>query len=392
MALLNSLELEWPHVFAVPAGRLGAGTPRPWVPCDTTEKEVLRAFKKASLQLHPDRLISARRDLSVVIEAEEVLKVLNEAQGSKKAWLQDPPAGSASSVKPPTTRQPQAAHHPNMPAPAESRANTSKEPSHRPTCAQSSSGASLREDVFGSFGAASASAPAPPHHPASTQQARAQAAMDTIFGQASVAPTEQAANDAFGTAAQPGADCTGWRNTASGAGTPQARGNEGDAGLDDMACEHSRRHPFRKANTAGNSIRDAVFGLCPASSTSAGTGPAVNPFERVARPSSPAPPMARQCRSMPSAAAAGQSSPRAALDDLFCAPASYTASGAASGASSGTSGGPDRCNPFSTAPAHGPAVSECARSRFDASGARSTETLPNPFGESEGNPFGDLPG
>jgi hypothetical protein len=56
VALLNSLELEWPHVFAVPAGRLGAGTPRPWVPRDTTEKEILRAFKKASLQLHPDRL------------------------------------------------------------------------------------------------------------------------------------------------------------------------------------------------------------------------------------------------------------------------------------------------------------------------------------------------
>eukprot|EP00966_Prymnesium_polylepis_P014971 345961-Prymnesium_polylepis.1 len=70
--LLRSLVDDWPHTFALPAAR--ASGQRPWEPRDDTEREISLAYKKATLHLHPDRLKAAGRDLSVRIEAEEVLK------------------------------------------------------------------------------------------------------------------------------------------------------------------------------------------------------------------------------------------------------------------------------------------------------------------------------
>lgn len=74
-ALLRSLTEDWPHTFALPAAA-ARGNHRPWEPRDDSEREISLSYKKATLHLHPDRLKAAGRDLSVRIEAEEVLKDL----------------------------------------------------------------------------------------------------------------------------------------------------------------------------------------------------------------------------------------------------------------------------------------------------------------------------
>ena len=68
---LNSLEQAWPHLFALPAAAL-EGKERPWVARDESDAALEKAYKKATLHLHPDRLVSQNRDLSVRVEAEEV--------------------------------------------------------------------------------------------------------------------------------------------------------------------------------------------------------------------------------------------------------------------------------------------------------------------------------
>jgi len=68
---LNSLEQAWPHLFALPAAAL-EGKERPWVARDESDSALEKAYKRAALHLHPDRLVSQNRDLSVRVEAEEV--------------------------------------------------------------------------------------------------------------------------------------------------------------------------------------------------------------------------------------------------------------------------------------------------------------------------------
>ena len=68
---LNSLEQAWPHLFALPAAAL-EGKERLWVARDESDAALEKAYKKATLHLHPDRLVSQNRDLSVRVEAEEV--------------------------------------------------------------------------------------------------------------------------------------------------------------------------------------------------------------------------------------------------------------------------------------------------------------------------------
>ena len=87
VALLNSLEVTWPHTFARAAARERVTHPTrmPWEPADEGERAILQAYKRATLHLHPDRL--SRRDLSVRVEAEEVLKVLTRAHADRDAWL-----------------------------------------------------------------------------------------------------------------------------------------------------------------------------------------------------------------------------------------------------------------------------------------------------------------
>ena len=71
LMLLNSLEHAWPHLFALPAAAL-EGKEWPWVARDESDPTLEKAYKRAALHLHPDRLVSQNRDLSVRVEAEEV--------------------------------------------------------------------------------------------------------------------------------------------------------------------------------------------------------------------------------------------------------------------------------------------------------------------------------
>ena len=85
LMLLNSLESSWPHLFALPAAAL-EGKDRPWVAKDESDSSLEKAYKKATLHLHPDRLVSQNRDLSVRVEAEEVFKQLQTAY-SHRRWV-----------------------------------------------------------------------------------------------------------------------------------------------------------------------------------------------------------------------------------------------------------------------------------------------------------------
>ena len=88
ISLLASLELNFPHTFGlvVPEDK---DEPRPWVVSadDTSERAVGLAFRRASRHLHPDRL--SQRDVSVRVEAEEVLKVLGAAFDDVATWHSD---------------------------------------------------------------------------------------------------------------------------------------------------------------------------------------------------------------------------------------------------------------------------------------------------------------
>eukprot|EP00310_Coccolithus_braarudii_P021312 CAMPEP_0183355120 /NCGR_PEP_ID=MMETSP0164_2-20130417/39228_1 /TAXON_ID=221442 /ORGANISM="Coccolithus pelagicus ssp braarudi, Strain PLY182g" /LENGTH=191 /DNA_ID=CAMNT_0025528141 /DNA_START=138 /DNA_END=710 /DNA_ORIENTATION=+ len=112
--MLKSLEESWPHLFAVPAGRLREAA-RPWVPKDDSEREVEKAYKRATYFVHPDRLSGAKRDLSVCVEAEEVLKLLTTAHGDKSGWFSSgdsarvPPSVSAASASDPKSECPPSA-------------------------------------------------------------------------------------------------------------------------------------------------------------------------------------------------------------------------------------------------------------------------------------------
>jgi len=83
---LNSLEQAWPHLFALPAAA-HEGEERPWVARDESNSALEKAYKRAALHLHPDRLVSQNRDLSVRVEAEEVFKELQTAYSDKPSWL-----------------------------------------------------------------------------------------------------------------------------------------------------------------------------------------------------------------------------------------------------------------------------------------------------------------
>ena len=120
---LNSLEQAWPHLFALSAAAL-EGKERPWVARDESDSALEKAYKRAALLLHPDRLVSKNRDLSVrvnpspssdphphpttdpnpdpgphpgphpdpnpgpnQVEGEEVLKQLQAAYEDRPSWL-----------------------------------------------------------------------------------------------------------------------------------------------------------------------------------------------------------------------------------------------------------------------------------------------------------------
>ena len=86
--LLRIAELDFPHTFGlvVPEDK---DEPRPWVVSadDASERAVGLAFRRASRHLHPDRL--SQRDVSVRVEAEEVLKVLGAAFDDVATWHSD---------------------------------------------------------------------------------------------------------------------------------------------------------------------------------------------------------------------------------------------------------------------------------------------------------------
>ena len=131
ISLLHSLEEQCPHAVALAASKHDAAATRPWVPSDASERNVMLAYKRAAIRLHPDRLSS--RDLSVRIEAEEHLKVLSEAFAARDSWdlvpqpaPTKPQASWARSESPVTDGE--------APAPSVSRA--------------SSGGTDLRDEIF----------------------------------------------------------------------------------------------------------------------------------------------------------------------------------------------------------------------------------------------------
>ena len=83
---LNSLEHAWPHLFALSAAAL-EGKERPWVARDESDSALEKAYNVAALHLHPDRLVSQHRDLSVRVEAEEVFTQLQAAYEDRPSWL-----------------------------------------------------------------------------------------------------------------------------------------------------------------------------------------------------------------------------------------------------------------------------------------------------------------
>jgi len=367
VALLDSLEADWPHTFAMPAGLLGAGTPRPWVPRDATEKEILRAFKKASLHLHPDRLLAARRDLSVVIEAEEVLKVLNEAQGRRGAWLKGPPAAASAAAASRSTGAHTASKPAAAAAPGPSQAASAKAPPPRPTTAHS-----VRDELFGSASAAASSGAA------SNQRARAASVVDDLFSQPRAAPASSTAGPSCGSGPGSGAPVGGPGNAGGLGGGAQSATDLRDAIFGDVprGASGAREAPHRA--TAGVSVRDSVFGQ------EAGFPPPApsvkNPFESH----SCAPPAPKHSHSFPSAKATGQTS-RSAVDDLFAAPRAGAQGQSASNPFSATS-------PHTTAAAGaGPSGANrdvpltAGQNPFCATnGASSGAAATNPFGSPAG--------
>ena len=94
-AQLCSLEAEFPHLFALASAKAAANDEdKNWVPQEREENECKRAYRRATLLLHPDRV--TMRDISVRVEAEEVLKQVTLAYAAEDDWLI-----AASSKKPP---------------------------------------------------------------------------------------------------------------------------------------------------------------------------------------------------------------------------------------------------------------------------------------------------
>ena len=96
--LLRLLESEVPHALGPACKSLDANAPRPWVPEDSSERQVGLAFRRASRHLHPDR--TSTRDFSVRIEAEEYLKILSAAFDNSETWELERTSSSATSPLP----------------------------------------------------------------------------------------------------------------------------------------------------------------------------------------------------------------------------------------------------------------------------------------------------
>ncbi|KAL1499482.1 hypothetical protein AB1Y20_011685 [Prymnesium parvum] len=151
-SLLRSLADDWPHTFAVAAAS-SAGSHRAWEPRDESEREISLAYRKATLLLHPDRLKAAGRDLSVRVEAEEVLKVLTRSHAmGKERWLDAPKPAAAWGG---------AEHDEAFRTTASTSSHRSRESSmDEPDAANGGTG--LRDEIFGD-GTAAAHHPPHPH-------------------------------------------------------------------------------------------------------------------------------------------------------------------------------------------------------------------------------------
>ena len=149
VALLRSLEETYPHVFTLLAPEDDAA-PRPWVPKDAEKKSVKMAHLRAVRHLHPDRM--SQRDLSIKVEAEEVVKVLGAAYEDTPNWLRDKTGGTPSSSAPSSQR------------PGSAPANEAGyATSYMPGGAHGTSaagGKNMRDDIF-NFGGGPPAAPPP---------------------------------------------------------------------------------------------------------------------------------------------------------------------------------------------------------------------------------------
>jgi len=83
--MLTTLQPSYGHLFEEPDKLLAGLAARAAIAWqDITHSEVSKAYKRASLRLHPDRM--RRRDVAVRLEAEEVLKQLTQAYSDAPAW------------------------------------------------------------------------------------------------------------------------------------------------------------------------------------------------------------------------------------------------------------------------------------------------------------------
>jgi len=90
--LLRELRSTWPHVFAEHLHALPPGAPPPWEPDGDSERAISKAYKRASLLLHPDR--QAKQNGTLRMEAEELLKVITLAHADQSSWCKGVHAGA----------------------------------------------------------------------------------------------------------------------------------------------------------------------------------------------------------------------------------------------------------------------------------------------------------
>ena len=337
-SLLCTLEPAWPHLLALAGAKLGDGAARPWVPAEPKEGAIDKAYKKATLHLHPDRV--SKRDLSVRVEAEEVLKVLTLAHADKPRWLRDPPRSRSASAAPSPTPPPVSA---------------------------GVSGSSLRDELFGGGGGGGSGNPFSPSAGVRRRSAGSAAAdlfAAPVAGAAAAAAAPNPFGDAapaenpFGEAAPPPPD-----NPFGGAARPPAATVSGypDSALPDNpfgAAASVPGVPVSSATPAADPFAVPGFGGAPFAATPA---PAADPFAAglgggpFAAAPAPAPAAVAPVGAAPSddpfAAAFSESCSCGSVDPFGAAPFSGAAAPVAPSAGGGALdpalfGGAPPANPF----------------------------------------------
>ena len=248
---LLELEAAFPHIFDLAGARAElAGEAKPWLPTEPSQAAVRKAFRKASMLVHPDRM--ATRDLSVQVEAEEVLKVLTLAHSDGDGWFKA--VGGAAAEWQTTAVVPHDAKQGSEPP----RGYEYNEP---PLEKGASGGADLRDQLFGrrcsNLGAEPAAAKAT--RAAAAAAAKADAGGGNPFAEGE--PTATAAEDGGGGGGNPFADGEHAPAAEDGGGGGEGGGGGGGGG-----------------GGSGNPFADGGAAAPPAPAGGGGAGGGPNPF------------------------------------------------------------------------------------------------------------------